>query len=226
MKYFKIFLSTLFVFDASASCPEVYDSLFRKVAIEYGSPATLRGFEMYDVRRLGTGEVGGTSYLVRPPDGGTPFAVKVYDIGGQSMATNDRIGFEVLSQVESKIKPVKVLESIDARTLKLEYLPGSDLERLSESVGGEERAALSEVYREHVKKIEAVMTNGKEFKVDEVTWQVASTHRLSSSSSWPVFEVRLRNQNPNGKPSEVRIRIKPDNIIVSPSGEMRTIDPY
>lgn len=226
MKYIFFLLSILPILNAKASCPEGYESLFGKVAIENGSPASLRGFENFEVRRLGTGEVGGTSYLVRPPDGGTPFAVKVYEIGGQRMAMNDRIGLEVLAQVESKILPVKVLDSIDARTLKLEYAPGTDLERFSETVSGDERTALSLIYQEHVQKIEAAMSTGREFQAGEAKWQVASSHRLSSSPSWPVFEIRLRNQNPNSKPAEIRIRIKPDNIVVSPNGEMRTIDPY
>lgn len=226
MKHIIFLFSILLGLDSNASCPDGFESLFNKVRVENGSRASLRGFENYDVRRLGTGEVGGTSYLVNPPGGGAPFAVKVYDIGGQRMATNDRAGLEILAQVESKIVPVKVLESIDARTLKIEYAPGSDLERFSEIVSGDERATLSNIYREHVQKIEAALTVGKEFQTSDSIWQVASAHRLSSSPSWPIFEIRLRNRKPDGKPAEIRIRIKPDNIIVSPTGDMRTIDPY
>lgn len=215
----------------SKDCPDSFRELMNRLRPEIGSPALLKGFETEDVRLLGSGPGGGHVYLVRPKDASPAYVVKVYDMGGPVIARNDRFALEILDQAlngdvrPGTMKSIKVLEEVNARTLKLEYAAGRDIEEV-DWAAGRDRKRLSRLFYRQVqeakRKIEAMATftiRGSKFKV---TAAPMLKHGFEGKAT---LEVILENTEPAGIPKKVRIILKSDGIVLTPSGQFLIIDP-
>jgi hypothetical protein len=215
----------------AAECPDSFRALLFQDKPNIGSPAMVRGFEGEETRMLGSGEMGGHVYLVKPRDQTPPFVVKIYDLGGPGIARNDRIAFSILNGVlNSEAKPgtlrsIDSVEQLNPSTLKLQWVSGRDIEQVSWTAGAD-RERLSRLFLRQLQEAKRKLDKAGSFSVD------GNTYRIKSSILQPrgfegkaKLEMVLENLDPEAKPTRIRIILKSDGVVLTPDGQFVVIDP-
>lgn len=236
----RIYLGTLFcilVFSSQAlatppaDCPDAFRDLFETLKPHVGTLTKHDRFPDAQVSFLGQGFGGGDVFLIRPSDGSAPFVVKDYVLGGADSASNDVVGLRVLEQVTEgratpkAMRPVKLLDHLDVDSLKLEYISGRDLQKVAMETKDEEaRLKLARLFDRQTETIKHNMPLGKEFTVGSSTYTVLdASYRSSLTNGFRDLVVVMRRKtSPFDK---VVLWIKPENVVLTPEGELVIIDP-
>ena len=217
-------------------CPIDFADLVRgRVEPHVGETTLARSFPDADTRILGQGEAGGMTYLVTPKTGGNPFVIKDYNKGGPEIATNDRWALEALNvalgarpaQPQAKaIRAIKVLESIDASTLKLQYAKGIDLRTVRSRLSPADEKRLERHFLRNLQDTKRRLEAPSGIWMNDAKYFTQSAEIGTSVDGWPMLNVTLRSGDASSKPRTVKIKLKSDNLLIGPDGEFVIFDPY
>lgn len=177
----------------------------------------------YRVDLLGSGEMGGSVFLISSPTQKfEPYVLKSYK--KTDVFNNDLRAFELLKEVVGENNPYFKIPNVEVvmdRVMKFEYIPGETVELMNDRLEGDKVVELS---RQITKRFEAGVNYVVELFVEKYADSFIPRMMPLPGATTKYYSFEII---PPGHLSGTKIFLKADNFLVdSRTNELWLIDPY